>query len=61
MNTIKLRLVLEVEYHLNGEDIETAVAHLDSVVGNAMNRGLLTGETDMEVEDTKTTIEVVTK
>lgn len=48
--TIKLRLTLDVEYELNGEEACFLKNNLESLVFRAMGDGLLTGDSDAEVE-----------
>lgn len=48
---MKLRLVLDVEYNPNGVDVSVLIDNLKGVVDHAMNRGMITGDTEAEVED----------
>ena len=48
--TVKLRLTVDVEYKLNGERVKDADFHLHELVQTAVNRGLFTGDSPMEVE-----------
>lgn len=47
---MKLRLVLDVEYDLNGVPVEELRANLEGVVTHAMGLGLITGGTAAEVK-----------
>lgn len=59
MKTIKLRLVLDVEYIPNGESVETLKDQLTGVVVEALNYGGFTGETAAEVETHSFTVEEI--
>lgn len=48
--TVKLRLTVDVEYKLNGERVMDADFYLHELVQTAVNRGLFTGDSPMEVE-----------
>lgn len=47
----RVRLVMDVTYKLNGETAQEMAARLLSMCRRAIGEGLLTGETDAEVED----------
>ncbi len=49
--TAKLRLMLDVEYRLNGVPVEELKTLLNSMLQEAINNGRLTGETPAEVEE----------
>lgn len=59
MKTIKLRLVLDVEYIPNGESVEVLKDQLTGVVVEALNYGGFTGETAAEVETHSFTVEEI--
>jgi hypothetical protein len=59
MATATVRLTLTVIYDLNGETVDTAVDMLGSLVQTATNRGLLSGNTDLEVNDFTSHVYVV--
>jgi hypothetical protein len=44
-------LVLQVTIKLNDEHPDAVRSHLNDIVEHASNRGLITGETSMEVDD----------
>ena len=46
----KLRLTLDVEYELNGEEVYFLKNNLESLVFRAVGEGLLTGHSEAEVE-----------
>lgn len=48
---MKLRLVLDVKYNSHGVDVSVLINNLEGVVAHAMNRGMITGDTEAEVED----------
>lgn len=48
---LKLRLVLDVEYEPNGVSERHLRGQLEFMVENAMSNGLVTGETDAEIEN----------
>lgn len=50
MKTIKLRLTLNVEIDPQGETIDHLTRQLNRVASNAVNQGLLTGDTAATVE-----------
>lgn len=47
---IKVRLILDVEYILNGENVTEMAGRLRKMCEYAIGNGMLTGETDAEVE-----------
>jgi hypothetical protein len=54
----RLRLVLDVEYNLNGDSIEAMQNNLRRLVDLAVEEGLLTGSGNAEVEDYSTNVYV---
>lgn len=48
--TTKLRLTLDVEYELNGEEVYFLKNSLESLVFRAVGEGLLTEHSEAEVE-----------
>jgi hypothetical protein len=54
----RLRLVLDVEYNLNGDSIEEMQNNLRRLVDLAVEEGLLTGSGNAEVEDYSTNVYV---
>ncbi len=48
--TIKVRLTLDVTYDLNGENATEMVGRLRRMCERAIGEGMLTGETDAEVD-----------
>ena len=50
MSTRKLRMTLDVEYTLNGEEIDSLQRRLESALLRAVGDGLLTGDGPAEVE-----------
>jgi hypothetical protein len=61
MAQITLRLTLDVAYDLNGEDPRVARWQLERLVVDAVNNGLLTGDTAMEVDRYRHRIEELKK
>lgn len=57
--TVKMRLTIDVEYRLNGERVKDADFHLHELVQTAVNRGMLTGDSPMEVESHSYNVERV--
>ena len=57
--TVKRRLIIDVEYDLNGENIATLEGLLEQIATGASNRGLLSGDTAATVESWSHRIEVV--
>lgn len=55
----KLQLVLNVTYNDNGVAEETLRRLLDNLVAHAVDEGLLTGETEAEVEEYTHRVETV--
>lgn len=49
--TVKVRLTLDVTYSLNGENATEMVSRLRKMCERAIGEGMLTGETDAEVEE----------
>ena len=49
--TIKVRLTLDVTYDLNGENATEMVGRLRRMRERAIGEGMLTGETDAEVDE----------
>jgi len=49
--TIKVRLTLDVTYDLNGENATEMVGRLRRMCARAIGEGMLTGETDAEVDE----------
>ena len=49
--TIKVRLTLDVTYDLNGENATEMVGRLRRMCERAIGEGMLTGETDAEVDE----------
>ncbi len=49
--TVKVRLTLDVTYTLNGETAADMARRLRRMCERAVGEGMLTGETDAEVED----------
>lgn len=47
---LKLRLTVDVQYDLNGEDPDVLVAYLEKMVARAIGDGLLTGASEAEVD-----------
>lgn len=48
--TVKMRLTLDVTYSLNGENASEMASRLRRMCERAIGEGMLTGETDAEVE-----------
>lgn len=48
---VKVRLTLDVTYSLNGENATEMVGRLERMCERAIGEGMLTGETDAEVEE----------
>lgn len=57
--TVKRRLVIDVEYDLNGENIDTLEGLLEQIATGASNRGLLSGDTMATVESWSYKVEVI--
>ena len=50
-DTTKIRLTLDVTYTLNGENATEMVGRLRRMCERAIGEGMLTGETDAEVDE----------
>lgn len=59
MQQSTLRLTLDVDYDLNGENIKTMENHLDAVMTNAIGNGMLSGDTEAEVSSHGYTIRLI--
>jgi hypothetical protein len=61
MDTAKIKLTLTIDYKLNGEKTETLEDQLLSAVNYLTMNGMLTGNTEAEVEKWKTSIKIMEK
>ena len=50
-NAVKMRLILDVTYNLNGENAVEMASNLRKMCNRAIGEGMLTGETDAEVDE----------
>ena len=50
-NVVKMRLILDVTYNLNGENAIEMASNLRKMCNRAIGDGMLTGETDAEVDE----------
>lgn len=50
-DTLKLRLSLDIEYTLNGVSEQYLRRQLEFIMENAMSNGMVTGESDAEIEN----------
>lgn len=57
--TTTLRLIFDVEYNLNGEAVQELSKRLERAAFHAVSEGLLTGETEAEVENYGVTVSAV--
>lgn len=55
---VTLRLVLDVSYVLHGEKPDDMTHFLQMMVGRSIGEGMLTGSTDAEVDEYKSTVTV---
>lgn len=50
-NVVKMRLILDVTYNLNGENAVEMASNLRKMCNRAIGEGMLTGEADAEVDE----------
>lgn len=55
---MKLRLILDVEYELNGEEPSYLKKNLNAIVLRAMGEGAITGSSEAEVVSYKYRVEM---
>lgn len=57
---VKMRLILEVDFIPNGESNLTLKTQMREIANYAVNRGLITGETNADIEGWNAKVETLT-